>query len=282
VVRPYLPFTNRNAITSFITDQVTLGGRLGEDFTRYHYVDEHEATKQGNPSLKGIPPGADISGKSFVQRWSEAKAKFRQDVVGLWTRCGNFSESVQVTMYSELRSLEARAQFVHNSANYNSTWVPRVTGESGPPPYPTWNRLRNGAGSAGGQNDVVTADDPMLRLGLLGNVCDVTKVDVYAADVSFGEPTEVLVEGDMWRTFEGLRKTPHIRKYSVPCTVTFFTTKKTPTKVIETYRTVGDPTLNLSEFAISSDTGNLYQWRPSLYLENKDRHGMTSYSVNWD
>jgi hypothetical protein len=271
VVRPYKPFNNRNTIRSFITDEVVLGFRLGEDFTRYHFVDEHEADKQGDADLKGIPPGPDLNGTSFTQRWIEAKAKFRQDVVDLWTRCGNFSESVQVTMHSELRSLEARAQFVHNAFNYNATLSPRITGESG-----------HGAGSAGGQNDVVTAEDPMLRLGLLGNVCDVTKVDVYLADVSFGEPTDVLVEGKLWRGFDGLRETPHIRKYSVPCTVTFFTTKKTPTKVIEIYRPIGDSGLDMSEFKISSDTGNLYQWRESLYSENKQRHGITSYSVNWD
>jgi hypothetical protein len=282
VVRPYKPFTNRNAITSFVTDEVVLFGRLGEDFTRYHFVDEHEATKQGNADLKGIPPGPDSSGKSFTQRWSEAKDKFKQDVQELWTRCGNFSESVQITMYSELRSLEARAQFVHNSVNYNSTWSPRITGESGPPSYPAWNRLRDGASFAGSANAVVTADDPMLRLGLIGNVCDVTKVDVYEAKVSFGEPTEVLVEGDLWRNNEGLRKTPHIRKYSVPCTVTFFTTKKTPPKVFEIYRSVGDPALNLSEFKVSSDTGELYQWRTSLYSENKQRHGIESYTVAWE
>jgi hypothetical protein len=286
VVRPYRPFNNRNAIRSFVTDQVTLFGRIGEDFTRYHFVDEHEATKQGNAALKGIPPGPDSSGKPFTQRWSEAKEKFEQDVKAIWMRCGDFSESVQITMYSELRSLEARAQFVHNPENYNAVWYPRATGEQGPPPYPLWNRLRSGAGHAGSQNDVITPVDPVLRLGFLGNVCDVTKVDVYAADVSFGEPTDVLIEGDLWRGFEGLRKTPHIRKYSLPCTVTFFTKKKTPTKVIETYRAAGDPRLeHNSHFSISSDTGDLYQKRPFAFgygLGGGNSLGIDSYSVSFD
>jgi len=286
VVRPYKPFNNRNAIRSFVTDEVVLGFRIGEDFTRYHFVDEHEATKQSDADLKGIPPGPDIKGKPFTQRWTEAKAKFKQDVVDLWTKCANFSESVQVTMYSELRSLEARAQFVHNSASYNATSPLRATGETVPAPYPEWN-LQHWFGRSGtsvygsSENGVATADDPMLRIGLLGNVCDVTEVDVYAADVSFGEPTEVLVEGELWRNYEGLRKTPHTRKYSVPCTVTFFTTKKTPTKVIKIYRAIGDPQLNLSEFKISSDTGELYQWLPSIDRGNKARHGITSYSASW-
>jgi hypothetical protein len=287
VVRPYTPLTNKNAITSFITDQVVLGFRIGEDFTRYHFVDEHEATKQSNEDLKGIPPGLDINGTSFKQRWIDAKAKFRQDVVRVWTRCGDFSESVQVTKYSELRSLEARAQFVHNSQSYNGRSPTHQTGELVAQPYPDWKRPP-GFTSIGspifGENltGVVTAEDPVLRFGLIGNVCDVTKVDVYAAEVSFGTPTEVLVEGDLWRNYEGLRKTPHTRKYSVPCTVRFFTTLKTPTKVFEVYRAIGDSGLNLSEFSLSSETGNLFQRQPSLYRDNLARHAAKSYSVSWE
>jgi hypothetical protein len=279
VVRPYKPFNNRNAITSFVTDEVVLFGRLGEDFTRFHFVDEHEAAKQGDINLKGIPPGPDASGKSFTQRWSEAKEQFRQAVRAAWTRCGDFSEAVQVSMYSELRSLEARAQFILNAEHYNSGPPTRNTGEAGPLPYPVWNRLRVGANFNG--TGTVTADDPMLRFGLFGNVCDVTKIDVYAADVSFGEPTEELVDGHLWRGFEGLRDTPHIRKYSVPCTVTFFATKKTPTKVYEIYRAVGSSGLDIGEFKMSSDTGDLYQINPAFLFQNLRRHGATSFAASW-
>jgi hypothetical protein len=271
VVRPYKPFNNRNAITSFMTEEVGLGTRFGEDFTRYHYVDS-----------TGIPPGPDSTGKTFADRWSEAKVKFKQDVEDLWARCGNFSESVQVTMYSELRSLEARAQFVHNQFSYNATGLPVTTQEVAPDPYPVWNRFFQGAPFAGSLNAVVTADDPKLRMGLLGNVCDVTKVDVYAADVSFGAPTQVFEPGELWQGYEGLRKTPNVLAYYVPCTVTFFTTKKTPTKILEIYRAIGTGGLDLGEFKISSETGDFIQAQSPIAFENRYAHGITSYSVSWE
>jgi hypothetical protein len=259
--RPYLPLTNRNSITAFEIDRIEGFQYYGEDLTRYHYVDDFEATKHGNSNFIGIPPGPDINGVQFTTRWTQAKTKFLSDIQSLWTRCCDFSESVEFIAYSKLDSVEARAQFVLNRnsiiSQHNANPVFRATQETAAA-YPAWSRLVQGASTAASKTGVVTSQDAELDISITGNVRDVTEVNVYKATASFGTPVETLRVGDQWRDAVGIRKTPTSRVYAVPCTVTFFTDLKTPTKTLQFNRKIGYGDVRYSGFAVSSDTGQMY------------------------
>ena len=273
--RPYTPFTNHNSITKFEVDYIRGFEYYGENLTRYHYVDTFEATKNSNDDLIGIPPGPDVNGVPFTTRWTQAKQQFRDAIYALWNRCCDFSESIDVRAYSELDSVEARAEFVVSA-------VQRATQESHAE-YPSWKRLMLGANTTATRTGVVTASDPEIYFMIRGNVRDVTEISVYGATASFGTPQETVRQGDQWRDAVGLRKTPTSRTYSIPCTVTFFTNLKTAAKRFEFLRTVGTNTLVYSGFAVSSDSGSIYLKNSAAANDATGLRtlGATSYSVSW-
>ena len=284
--RPYLPLTNHNSITKFEIDRIEGLQYYGENLTRYHYVDNFEATKHGNSDFIGIPPGPDASGVQFTTRWAQAKTKFLSDIHSIWNRCCDFSESVEFMAYSELDSVEARAQFVLNrysSASHHNAVPQFKSTQETAAAYPVWNRLVQGASTSASKTGVVTSQDAELDVSITGNVRDVTEVKVYKATASFGTPVETLRIGDQWRDAAGIRKTPTSRVYAVPCTVTFFTDLKTPIKTLQFCRKIGYGDVMYSGFAVNSDTGQMYPKTDSVVNDIGTLKGLgaSSYSVSW-
>lgn len=291
---PFRPYTNWSSITAWFQESSSIFNSFGSVFTRYHFVDEHEATVQNNASLNGIPPGLDANGVAFTQRWTDAKSAFRDAVRDIWQRSADFSETVDVEAYSALESVEARAELVVNSFNINSTPVGESTGEASPQ-APVWWRLVKGASKLTTLPGIATARDPAISCEVIGNVKDVVNVDVYGATASFGEPTEYMVKGRAWMGDrdkynidlydESIRDTPNYRVYAVPCTVTFFTDKKTATKSFNFHRRIGSfglaPDASFpSGFAISSQTGDVYRKTQTSQFD-LSLAGLESYSVDW-